>query len=72
MYNDAAAKAGKPGKIHGIEGDIRKKVRVPICSSSNDATSLKCLLTRKSEALRLAEEVGKREKHITVLFNNAG
>ncbi|KAI0322920.1 NAD-P-binding protein [Amylostereum chailletii] len=26
----------------------------------------------KSEALRLAEEIGKREKHITVLFNNAG
>ncbi|KAI0760565.1 NAD-P-binding protein [Fomes fomentarius] len=50
VYNDAAAKAGKPGKIHGIEGDIKKK----------------------SEALRLAEEVGKREKHITVLFNNAG
>ncbi|KAI0726536.1 NAD-P-binding protein [Fomitopsis betulina] len=26
----------------------------------------------KSEALRLAHEVGKREGHITVLFNNAG
>ncbi|KAI0353961.1 NAD-P-binding protein [Trametes cingulata] len=26
----------------------------------------------KSEALRLADEIGKREKHITVLFNNAG
>ncbi|OCH86707.1 NAD-P-binding protein [Obba rivulosa] len=29
-------------------------------------------VSRKSEALRLAEEVGKREKHVTVLFNNAG
>lgn len=27
---------------------------------------------RQSEALRLAHEVGKREGHITVLFNNAG
>ncbi|KAF8888589.1 hypothetical protein BD779DRAFT_450866 [Infundibulicybe gibba] len=26
----------------------------------------------KSEAKRLAEEVGHREKHVTVLFNNAG
>ncbi|KAA1476684.1 NAD(P)-binding protein [Dentipellis sp. KUC8613] len=26
----------------------------------------------KAEAKRLAEEIGKREKHITVLFNNAG
>ncbi|EIW54837.1 NAD-P-binding protein [Trametes versicolor FP-101664 SS1] len=50
VYNDAAEKASKPGKMYGIEGDIRLK----------------------SEALRLAEEVGKREKHITVLFNNAG
>ncbi|KAL6300959.1 NAD(P)-binding protein [Sparassis latifolia] len=29
-------------------------------------------ISRKSEAVRLAEEVGKRERHITVLFNNAG
>ena len=26
----------------------------------------------QSEATRLAEEVGKREKYVTVLFNNAG
>ncbi|KAI0066809.1 NAD-P-binding protein [Artomyces pyxidatus] len=26
----------------------------------------------KSEAKRLAKEIGKREKHVTVLFNNAG
>ncbi|EMD35291.1 hypothetical protein CERSUDRAFT_116093 [Gelatoporia subvermispora B] len=29
-------------------------------------------VSQKSEALRLANEVGKREKHVTVLFNNAG
>ncbi|OBZ74838.1 Dehydrogenase/reductase SDR family member 4 [Grifola frondosa] len=29
-------------------------------------------IRRKSEATRLATEVGKREKHVTVLFNNAG
>ncbi|KAH9923016.1 NAD-P-binding protein [Amylocystis lapponica] len=29
-------------------------------------------ISLKSEASRLAEEIGKREKHITVLFNNAG
>ncbi|RDX51743.1 NAD-P-binding protein [Lentinus brumalis] len=50
VYNDAAAANGKAGRIHGIEGDIRKK----------------------AEAVRLAEEVGKREEHVTVLFNNAG
>ncbi|KAI0718682.1 NAD-P-binding protein [Cerioporus squamosus] len=50
VYNDAAAAAGKSGKIYGIEGDIRKK----------------------TEAVRLAEEVDKREEHVTVLFNNAG
>ncbi|KAI0717023.1 NAD-P-binding protein [Earliella scabrosa] len=49
-YSDAAEKDNRPGRMYGIEGDIRKK----------------------SEALRLAEEVGKREKHVTVLFNNAG
>ncbi|KAI0641326.1 NAD-P-binding protein [Trametes meyenii] len=50
VYNDAAAKLNKPGRMYGIEGDVK----------------------RKSEATRLADEVGKREKHITVLFNNAG
>ncbi|OBZ74362.1 Rhamnolipids biosynthesis 3-oxoacyl-[acyl-carrier-protein] reductase [Grifola frondosa] len=50
VYNDTAQKTNRPGRMYGIQGDIR----------------------RKSEALRLAEEVGKREKHITVLFNNAG
>ncbi|KAH9852371.1 NAD-P-binding protein [Lenzites betulinus] len=50
IYNEVAAKSNKPGRIHGIEGDIR----------------------RKSEAVRLAEEIGKRENHVTVLFNNAG
>ncbi|KZT07048.1 NAD-P-binding protein [Laetiporus sulphureus 93-53] len=50
VYNEGAKKTNRPGRIYGIEGDIR----------------------RKSEALRLAEEVGKREKHVTVLFNNAG
>ncbi|KAI0754202.1 NAD-P-binding protein [Daedaleopsis nitida] len=50
VYSDAAAAAGKPGRMYGIAGDVRLK----------------------SEALRLAGEVGKREKHITVLFNNAG
>ncbi|GJE85311.1 SDR family oxidoreductase [Phanerochaete sordida] len=29
-------------------------------------------ISQKSEALRLAEEVGKRVPHVTVLFNNAG
>ncbi|CCM04769.1 uncharacterized protein FIBRA_06960 [Fibroporia radiculosa] len=50
VYNDVAEKANKPGRMYGIEGDIRYK----------------------TEASRLAEEVGKREKHVTVLFNNAG
>ncbi|KAI1794288.1 NAD(P)-binding protein [Ganoderma leucocontextum] len=50
VYNDAAEKENKTGRIYGIEGDVRKK----------------------SEALRLAAEVGKREEHVTVLFNNAG
>ncbi|RPD54969.1 NAD-P-binding protein [Lentinus tigrinus ALCF2SS1-6] len=50
VYNDAAEKAKRPGRIYGIEGDVRKK----------------------SEAVRLAEEVGKRERHVTALFNNAG
>ncbi|KAI0821885.1 NAD-P-binding protein [Trametes gibbosa] len=50
VYNEAAEKSKKPGRIHGIQGDIRFK----------------------SEALRLVEEIGKREKHVTVLFNNAG
>ncbi|KAI9062135.1 NAD-P-binding protein [Trametes sanguinea] len=50
VYNEAAEKSKKPGRMYGIEGDIRLK----------------------SEALRLAQEVGKRERHITVLFNNAG
>ncbi|KAI0641327.1 NAD-P-binding protein [Trametes meyenii] len=49
-YNEAIAKTSRPGRIYGIEGDIKLK----------------------SEAARLAEEIGKREKHITVLFNNAG
>ena len=26
VYNDAAEKGNKPGRIHGIEGDVRKKV----------------------------------------------
>ncbi|EJF59286.1 NAD(P)-binding protein [Dichomitus squalens] len=50
VYNDAAEKERKPGRIHGIAGDVSKK----------------------SEALRLADEVRKREGHVTVLFNNAG
>ncbi|KAI0628572.1 NAD-P-binding protein [Trametes polyzona] len=50
VYNAAAQKANKAGRMHGIEGDVRLK----------------------SEAARLAEEVAKREKHVTVLFNNAG
>jgi len=50
VYNDAAERSGKHGRLYGIEGDISKK----------------------SEAIRLAEEVGKRVPHITVLFNNAG
>ncbi|KAI0718693.1 NAD-P-binding protein [Cerioporus squamosus] len=29
-------------------------------------------IRKKSEALRLADEIGKREQHVTVLFNNAG
>ncbi|KAI0045011.1 NAD-P-binding protein [Auriscalpium vulgare] len=29
-------------------------------------------VSQKSEATRLAQEIGKREKHVTVLFNNAG
>ncbi|KAI0730448.1 NAD-P-binding protein [Earliella scabrosa] len=50
VYNDAAKTTNLPGRIYGIEGDVRKK----------------------SEAVRLAAEVGRREKHVTVLFNNAG
>ncbi|KAI0667286.1 NAD-P-binding protein [Trametes maxima] len=50
VYNNAAEKLNKPGRMYGIEGDIK----------------------RKSEATRLAEEIGKREQYITVLFNNAG
>ncbi|PIL23158.1 hypothetical protein GSI_14467 [Ganoderma sinense ZZ0214-1] len=50
VYNNAAEKENKPGRIYGLQGDVR----------------------RKSEALRLAVEVGKRENHVTVLFNNAG
>jgi len=50
VYNEAAARTNRPGRMYGIAGDV----------------------SRKSEALRLAEEVGKREKHVTVLFNNAG
>ena len=31
VYNDAAEKSGKVGRIHGIEGDIRTKVSgIPI------------------------------------------
>ena len=26
VYNDVTEKANKPGRIHGIEGDVRKKV----------------------------------------------
>ncbi|KAI0045013.1 NAD-P-binding protein [Auriscalpium vulgare] len=29
-------------------------------------------ISQKSEAKRLAEEIGRREKHVTILFNNAG
>ncbi|OBZ74873.1 Tropinone reductase 1 [Grifola frondosa] len=50
VYNEAAEQTKRPGRMYGIEGDIRLK----------------------SEASRLADEVGKRERHVTVLFNNAG
>ncbi|KAH9836113.1 NAD-P-binding protein [Rhodofomes roseus] len=50
IYNEAAEKTGRPGRVYGLAGDVRSK----------------------SEALRLADEVGKREKHVTALFNNAG
>ncbi|KAH9888056.1 NAD-P-binding protein [Cubamyces lactineus] len=50
VYNNAAEEAGKPGRMYGIEGDVRYK----------------------SEALRLAGEIGRRTEHVTVLFNNAG
>ncbi|KAI0045012.1 NAD(P)-binding protein [Auriscalpium vulgare] len=50
VYNDAAEKDARWGRMHGIQGDV----------------------SQKSEATRLAEEISKREKHITVLFNNAG
>ncbi|KAI0331741.1 NAD-P-binding protein [Cubamyces sp. BRFM 1775] len=50
VYNSAAEGTGKPGRMYGIEGDVRYK----------------------SEAVRLAEEIGKRTEHVTVLFNNAG
>jgi len=29
-------------------------------------------ISKKSEAIRLAQEIGKREKYVTTLFNNAG
>ncbi|KAH9916987.1 uncharacterized protein BXZ73DRAFT_105679 [Epithele typhae] len=50
VYNDAAERSGKSGRMYAIEGDVSKK----------------------SEAKRLAEELAKREPHITVLFSNAG
>ncbi|KAI0346722.1 NAD-P-binding protein [Trametopsis cervina] len=50
VYNDAAERQGTPGRMYGLEGDIRSK----------------------EEAIRLAEEVGKRSPYVTVLFNNAG
>ena len=28
-YNDAADKSGRPGRMYGIEGDVRKKVKSP-------------------------------------------
>ena len=68
IYNDAAAKANKPGRIIGIQGDVRQKVRWGREVRSHQVSPAHS----QSEALRLAEEIGKREKHITVLFNNAG
>ncbi|KAH9916992.1 NAD-P-binding protein [Epithele typhae] len=50
IYNDQCERLNKPGRMYGIEGDIRQK----------------------SEAVRLAGEVAKKEQHVTVLFNNAG
>ncbi|KIP06484.1 hypothetical protein PHLGIDRAFT_106957 [Phlebiopsis gigantea 11061_1 CR5-6] len=50
LFNEAAERAGKPGRMLGIQGDVSKK----------------------SEATRLAEEVGKHTPYVTVLFNNAG
>lgn len=59
--------------MYGIEGDISLKVRFGLflhCHANE--TSLSTLNIPQSEALRLADEVGKREKHVTALFNNAG
>ncbi len=33
-YNDAAEKTKRPGRIHGIEGDIRRKVCAPKLAKS--------------------------------------
>lgn len=75
MYNDAAEKTGKPGRMHGIQGDIRFKVRSLTRSAPlyQVAPTQYALFTPpQAEALRLADEVGKREQHVTALFNNAG
>ncbi len=69
VYNDAAAASGKAGRIHGIEGDIRKKVRMHLVTEHLTESRI---YTLQAEAVRLAGEVGKREEHVTVLFNNAG
>ena len=30
LYNDAAEKTGKPGRMYGIQGDISKKVSIQV------------------------------------------
>ncbi|KAH7928997.1 NAD(P)-binding protein [Leucogyrophana mollusca] len=52
--------------------NIAKVYNDAATESSGRMYGLEGDVRQKSEAKRLAEEVGKREKYVTVLFNNAG
>lgn len=67
LYNEGADKVPGRGRMYGLEGDIRLKVWRNLLHIEHGLIRL-----AQSEAKRLAADIGKREKHITVLFNNAG
>ncbi|KIM86706.1 hypothetical protein PILCRDRAFT_815958 [Piloderma croceum F 1598] len=54
-------------KIAKVYNDAAHKI-----SSKGRIYGLEGDVRQKSEAIRLAQEIGKREKYITALFNNAG
>ncbi|KAI0918340.1 hypothetical protein AcW1_009752 [Taiwanofungus camphoratus] len=54
-------------KITKVYNDVAERTRRP-----GRMYGIEGDISLKSEALRLADEVGKREKHVTALFNNAG